>query len=65
MINRCFCYIRGEYDFTVLLLLSRAIKYIPRKQQRKMSHVEYNYLLFFLVAKSFWFYPKHYISLLN
>ena len=25
MTNRCFCYIRGEYEFTVLLLLSGAI----------------------------------------
>ena len=30
-----------EYLFTVLLLLSGAIKYIPPKQQRKTSYVEY------------------------
>ena len=42
MTNRCFCYIRGEYEFTVLLLLSGAIKYIPPKQQSKTSHVECN-----------------------
>ena len=41
MTNSCFCYIRGEYEFTVLLLLSGAIKYIHLKQQRKTSHVEY------------------------
>ena len=45
MTNRCFCYIRGgyyrEYEFTVLLLLSGDIKYIPPKQQKKPSHVEY------------------------
>ena len=41
MTNRCFCSIRGEYEFTVLLLLSGAIKYIPPKQRRKTSHVEY------------------------
>ena len=45
MTNRCFCYIRGEYyrgyEFTVLLLLSGPIKYIPPKQQRKTSRVEY------------------------
>ena len=29
MTNRCFCYIRGEYELTVLLLLSGAIKYQP------------------------------------
>ena len=34
--------IRGEYEFTVLLLLSGAIKYIPQEQQRKTSHVEHN-----------------------
>ena len=34
--------IRGEYEFTVLLLLSGAIKYIPQEQQRKTSHVENN-----------------------
>ena len=32
--------VRGEYEFTVLLLLSGAIKYIPPKQQ--ICHVEYN-----------------------
>ena len=31
MTNRCFCYIRGEYEFTVLPLLSDAIKYISPK----------------------------------
>ena len=41
MTNRRLCYIIGEYEFTVLLLLSGAIKYIPQKQQRKTSHVEY------------------------
>ena len=34
--------IRGEHEFTVLLLLSGAIKYILQKQQRKTSHVGYN-----------------------
>ena len=33
--------LRGEYEFTVLLLLSGAIKYIPPKQQKKRSYVEY------------------------
>ena len=33
--------IRGEYELTVLLLWSGAIKYIPPKQQRETSHVEY------------------------
>ena len=41
MTNRCFCYFRGEYEFTVLLLLSGTIKYIPPKQQKKTCHVEY------------------------
>ena len=38
--------IREEYEFTVLLLLSGAIKYIPPKQQRKTSHVEYKLFYF-------------------
>ena len=36
--------IRGKYEFTVLLLLLGAIKYIPPKQHRKTSHVEYKWL---------------------
>ena len=36
--------IRGNMNsLHVLLLLSGTIKYIPSKQQRKTSHVEYNY----------------------
>ena len=36
--------IREKYEFTVLQLLLGAIKYIPPKQHRKTSHVEYRWL---------------------
>ena len=69
MTNRCFCYIRGnirgEYEFTVLLLLSGAIKYIPPKQQRKTSYVEYNmeYIAMHRTFVEFQVYHKPLLSL--
>ena len=42
----CTGNIGGEYEFTVFLLLSGAIEYIPQKQQRKTSQALWNISLY-------------------